>query len=125
MFSVSDSQSTSTGVAPKIGDDLCRRGERHGRHDHFVARFHTEGLQRQVQAGSGGIDRNGVLGADESGKVVLERLHLHSSGNPTGAQRLFDRADFFLADVRKMKRQERASMTASGCWSLRRFNFHV
>ena len=118
MFSVSGSQSTSTGVGAEIRDDLGRGRERHGRHDDFVVRRHADGFQRQVQAGGARVDRNRMLGADGSGE---RRPRTRAPAAPVVSQpdrSVFDdRADFGLADVRQMKRQERASITANGCWA--------
>ena len=126
MFSVSGSQSTSTGRRAEVDDDLGGRGEGHGRHDDLVAGPHADGLQREVQRRGGGIDGHGVSGADVLGEVFLEHPRLCARGDPTRAQRLLDGAHLFFTDMREMKRQKSASMAIRRCGSgcLRRFNFH-
>ncbi len=78
------------------GEGVCRR-------DHLVAGADTQRLQRQVQAGGGGVDGDAfdLWFGEELGKCRLEFLRLRAGRNPAGAQRFDDLGDFFLANFRQ------------------------
>ena len=94
-------------ISPQIAHHFGRGGKGVAGDNHFVTGLDADGFQRQVQAGGGGVYRDGFHAfADEGGKVGFELLGLGAGGHPAGTQGIHHFIDFFFADIRQGKGQE-------------------
>ena len=89
----------------EVEDDLGRRGERVGRHDHLVAGPEADRFERKVHRGRRRVDGHGVLRADVLGELTLELLGARSGRDPAAPQRVHDLGDLVVFDARAVERQ--------------------
>jgi hypothetical protein len=103
-------------VRAQVARHLGAGGEGVGGGDDLVARAHAHRFQRQVQAGGGGIDGDGLQRrvAQEFGEGGLEALGLGPGGDPAGAQGVHHLGDLFLADLGQGEGQKRQLVGAHG-----------
>jgi hypothetical protein len=121
MLSVTGSTSTSR-VGPQVARHLHRGGEGQRGRDHLVARPDADGLQRQVQAGGGGVDGDGLQATTQVvGKFLLEGLGLRPGRHPARAQRARHGIDLGLPDVGAGEGRKSCGFmvvsAASACWT--------
>ena len=97
-------------LGAQVAGDLRAGGKGVAGRDDLVARPDADGFQRQVQPRRGGIDRDGFqAGAQVFGEFLFEQAGAGAGGEPARLQRLDDRVDLGLADVRQCKRKKRGS----------------
>src|SRR5207302_1757599 len=83
----------------EVPDHLGRGGERHGGHDHALARLQANGFQREVQCGGAGIDRDGVLVFEVIGELTLELFRPGPGREPATLERINNLVDFLSTDA--------------------------
>jgi hypothetical protein len=109
-------------VGPQVARHLHRGGEGQRGRDHLVARPDADGLQRQVQAGGGGVDGDGLQATTQVvGKFLLEGLGLRPGRHPARAQRARHGIDLGLPDVGAGEGRKSCGFmvvsAASACWT--------
>ena len=72
----------------RVAHDLRRRGERHRRHEHALARPQAERVDREMERGRAGVERHRVPAADGGRNSSSNRpTRGRSSASPSGARR--------------------------------------
>jgi hypothetical protein len=88
----------------EVRDDLARRGERVGGHDHLVAGLEADRFERQMERRRARVDGDRVPGAHVRRERRLELAHHRARREPAGSQRADDLRDLGLTDRRHVER---------------------
>ena len=88
-------------VGTQVAHHLGGGGEGVGGRDDLVAGADAQGLQRQVQAGGGGIDGHRMQRrvTEKGPEILFEALRLGAGGDPAALQRIDDLGNLVLADL--------------------------
>ena len=94
-------------VAAEVAHRLGGGGERPRGNQHLGSGTHPDGLEGQVQARGGRVDRHPVgVGAQELDELLLEGGRVRAGRQPSGTHGLDDGLDLGLGDVWARERKE-------------------
>ena len=97
------------GPGIEIADDFGGGRERDRGRDDLVSRAQADGLERQVERGGTGIDRDRMANADRRGEFRLELTGPRTARQPAGANRVDDLRNFGLIRVGKGEGKKRVA----------------
>ena len=96
----------------EVLDHMHRRGERHRRREHRVARTDAPSGKGDVEGGGAGVDRQCSRRTHEIAKLIGELLRARSGRQPAGPQGVDHGLDLVIVDLGWGERQRRRTHPA-------------